>query len=92
MGSNLLTSATVIDKTLTTTERAVAELWSEVLQTDQHPNATDNFFSLGGDSMSMVILEFRINEEFAVELPAGTLLGAPTLRELSVLIDAARDG
>lgn len=71
------------------TERALAALWSEVLQTAEQPVATDNFFAVGGDSMAMVILEFRIKEEFSVELPAGTVLNAPTLRELSALIDAA---
>lgn len=74
------------------TERAVAALWCEVLETTELPDATDNFFALGGDSMAMVLLEFRIKEEFSVELPAGAVLGAPTLRELSALVDAARRG
>lgn len=77
---------------LSVTERCVAELWSEVLQTAELPGATDDFFTLGGDSMAMVILEFRIKEEFSVELSAGAVLSAPTLRELSALVDAARGG
>lgn len=90
MVTNLHNPTTELDKPLNATERAVAELWNEVLQTDQQPSASDNFFSLGGDSMSMVILEFRINEEFSVKLPAGAVLGTPTLGELSALIDLAR--
>lgn len=74
------------------TERALAALWNEVLQTAEQPVATDNFFAIGGDSMAMVILELRIKEEFSVELPAGTVLNAPTLRELSAMIDAACGG
>lgn len=74
------------------TERTVAALWSEVLQTADLPGATDDFFALGGDSMAMVMLEFRIKEEFSVELPAGAVLGAPTLRELSAVVDAACGG
>jgi acyl carrier protein len=74
------------------TERTVAALWTEVLQTSALPDSTANFFELGGDSIAMVMLEFRIKEELSVELPAGTVLGAPTLRELSAVIDAARDG
>jgi acyl carrier protein len=72
------------------TERVVASLWSEVLQTTQLPDPNDNFFSLGGNSMTMVMLEYRIQEEFSIELPTGALLGAPTLRELSELLDAER--
>ncbi len=75
---------------LSTTERLVAELWREVLQTVDLPNATDNFFSLGGDSMAMTMVEFRIKEELSVELSAGAILNAPSLRELSALVDATR--
>jgi acyl carrier protein len=70
----------------------VGELWKEVLQTDQLPAATDNFFTQGGDSMAMVILELRIREEFSVDLPAGAVLTAPSPRELSALIEAAAAG
>jgi acyl carrier protein len=74
------------------TERAVAALWSEVLQTAELPDAADDFFALGGDSMAMIMLEFRIKEQFSVELPVGAVLAAPTLRELSALVAAASDG
>jgi hypothetical protein len=60
-----------------------------VLKVTPPLRATDDFFALGGDSIAMVLLEYRINEELSVDLPAGTVLGAPTLRELSVLIDAS---
>lgn len=73
-----------------TTELIVAALWKEVLQTSEPPAATDDFFALGGNSMTMVMLEYRIHEEFSVELPAGVVLGAPTVQELSSLIDAER--
>ena len=74
------------------TEQSVAALWKEVLQTAELPDATANFFELGGNSMTMVMLEFRIKEEFSAELPIGALLRAPTVRELSILIDATRAG
>lgn len=80
------------DKTITATEeieRSVAALWQEVLQTTEPPRATDDFFALGGDSMAMVTLEFRIKEDLSVDLPPGAILGAPTLRELSTLVAAA---
>jgi acyl carrier protein len=76
---------------LSPTERAVAALWCEALQMTDLPSPPDNFFALGGDSMTMTILEFRIKEELAVELPAGALLNAASLRELSALVDATRD-
>lgn len=68
----------------------LAELWCEVLDITERPLSTDDFFSLGGDSMSMVMLEFRIKEQFSVELPVGVILEAPTLQELANLIDEYR--
>ena len=38
------------------------------------------------------MLEFRIAEEFGVELPTGAVLGASTIRELAMLIDSQRTG
>ena len=64
----------------------LTELWKEVLQMTHTPQLSDNFFSVGGDSMTMVMLEFRIKEELSVELPVGAVLVAPTLGELSALI------
>lgn len=79
------------EQSFSATERSMASLWKEVLQSDAPLNANDDFFALGGDSMSMVVLEFRIQEELSVTLRAGAVLEAPTLRELSALVDTARD-
>lgn len=73
----------------TAAEPGVAALWKEVLQLERLPSASDDFFALGGDSLTMVLLEFRIKEEFSIELPQGAVLGAPTVRELSKLVDHA---
>ena len=79
-------------QSLSATEQTVADLWREVLQTSTQPRPIDNFFDLGGDSMTMVMLEFRLQEEFSVELPVGAVLTAPTIRELSSLVEAATGG
>lgn len=73
---------------LTATERAMADLWKEVLQTSYSITPQDDFFALGGDSMAMVTLEFRIQETLAVCLPAGAVLSAPTLRQLCCVVDS----
>lgn len=73
---------------LTDTEQTIASLWNEVLRNTTFPAPMDNFFALGGDSMAMITLEFRIKEETGVALAPGTLLSAPTLRELSQAVDA----
>lgn len=68
------------------TEAAVARVWSEILEIPS-PDANDDFIELGGDSMTMVLTEFRIAEEFSVELPDGAMFTARTVRELAAMID-----
>jgi acyl carrier protein len=71
---------------VTEAERAMATLWQQVLNTSVLPGPTDNFFSLGGDSIAMIMVELRIKEEFSVDLPEGALLSTSSLRELAQLI------
>ncbi len=70
------------------TERNVAALWNEVLRTTNPPQPTDNFFDVGGDSMAMITLEFRITEQLGVDLTPGTIFSTPTLRELATLVNS----
>jgi len=72
---------------ITQADRILEALWTEVLQLTTPPRAADNFFSLGGDSMAAVILEYRIGEELHVHLSPGTLFGAPTFHELSQVVN-----
>lgn len=67
-------------------EHKVSAIWQEVLALQDLPAPADDFFSLGGDSTAMLMVELRIHEELAVELPTGSLLSAPTVRELARLI------
>ena len=71
-------------------EHQLALLWQQVLNTDLLPRPSDDFFSLGGDSVAMIMAELRIKEEFSVDLPEGSMLGASSLRDLSQLIERCR--
>lgn len=71
-------------------EHELASLWQQVLNTDFLPGPSDDFFSLGGDSVAMILAELRIKEEFAIDLPEGAMLGVSSLRELSQFIDSCR--
>lgn len=67
----------------------LSDLWREVLQTEV-PRLEDNFFLLGGDSMAMTTLEFRIQEELGISLPPGAVLTAPTFGEITSLVQSFR--
>ena len=74
---------------LTSTEREIAALWSEVLQTDVPVTPNENFFSLGGDSLAMTMVLFRVQEVFGVELSTAALLETPELGAFAALVDTA---
>lgn len=80
-------SITETPQQLTETERRIATLWKDALDTPELPCAGDNFFALGGDSTAMVMVELQIKDEFSVDLPAGAMLSTQSLRELSAVVD-----
>lgn len=73
-------------ETFSAREKTIAELWREVLQMSALPRLNDNFFALGGDSMTMTMLEYRVTEEIGVTPPPGSLLIAQSLREFLDLL------
>lgn len=60
-------------------ESVVADLWREVLGHVGPVRPTDNFFALGGDSLTMMLFLFRAQETFGVEVPPAVVLDAPEL-------------
>ncbi len=72
----------------TPVEKALAELWKELLGLDK-VGANDGFFDLGGNSLTAVRMAARVRERFGVELTLRTLLGAPTLAEVAQTVSLA---
>jgi amino acid adenylation domain-containing protein len=62
-------------------ERALAQIWSEVLEVQQ-VGIEDNFFELGGDSLLSFRVLSRICERFGVNLSARAVFDAPTIAQL----------
>ncbi|MFG2638241.1 amino acid adenylation domain-containing protein [Streptomyces sp. NPDC048362] len=71
----------------TPTERAVAEVWAELLGVDRI-GADTHFFELGGHSLLAVRAAARLHERTGVELPLRDLFDAPVLSGLAARIDA----
>jgi acyl carrier protein len=59
-------------------ERELARVWARALG-GPRVGAEDNFFDLGGNSLSAVRIFFEVREQFAVALPLRTLFEAPTV-------------
>jgi len=70
----------------TPTERAIAEIWSEVLKA-RVTGATQDFFELGGHSLLAARVVARMRKALSIELPIRILFEAPTVRELARHVD-----
>src|SRR5947209_3677081 len=68
------------------TEEVLAELWRELLP-GQAVGVHDNFFDLGGHSLSASRLIARVRHLFGIELPLRTLFEEPTMAGLAERIE-----
>ncbi len=69
----------------TATERKLADIWSAVLGLPS-VGIHDNFFDLGGDSLSAMQMMSRVWDEYLVPLPLRCLFEGPTVAELTLAL------
>jgi amino acid adenylation domain-containing protein len=70
------------------TEKALSEIWSDLLKLER-VSVNDNFFDLGGHSLLAGQVMGRIARAFGVSLPIKTIFEAPTVEGLARRIDEA---
>ena len=70
------------------TEIAIAEVWSDVLDRES-VGADDNFFYLGGDSLSAGRVRLRIEQMFGITLAIDQLFRHPTVASLAEAVNQA---
>ncbi|MEQ4724231.1 amino acid adenylation domain-containing protein [Nonomuraea sp. B19D2] len=70
------------------TEQAVAGIWSEVLGLSGL-GPGDDFFALGGHSLSATRVGMRVQEIFGIELPLHRLFTATTIESLAAVVREA---
>jgi acyl carrier protein len=73
----------------TSIEKRLAALWREVLRIPRL-DITADFFRVGGDSLSAMILIGMIDREFGQELSLGDLVHAPTIARLASILEKGR--
>jgi acyl carrier protein len=69
----------------TPVEKLLANIWTEVLSIDQ-VGINDNFFDLGGHSLSATRVIVQVITQFRLELPLQLLFQSPTVAEMAVII------
>jgi acyl transferase domain-containing protein/acyl carrier protein len=70
-------------------EETVAEIWQELLGIDQ-VGSHDNFFNLGGHSLTALQVLSRLRRAFQVELSVRAILETPTVAGLAEVIERTR--
>jgi len=70
---------------LSAVERAIADVWRELLGVEEIAR-DDDFFALGGHSLAAVRLFAKIRKQFAVDLPLATLFQGSTLGALAAIV------
>ncbi len=73
----------------TPTEAALAQVWAEVLGLER-VSVRDDFFGLGGHSLSATRVIVRANQALDVQLSVRMLFLQPTIEKLAMAIDNAR--
>lgn len=63
-------------------EQRIMQIWREVLKIDQL-GVTDNFFDVGGQSLSLVRVHEQLRRSLAPQLPVVDLFQYPTVRSLA---------
>lgn len=72
------------------TQQAVGAIWSEILKCPASIAPDDEFFALGGDSLAVMMVTFRINEQFATDLEPEALMGSSCFGDFCSLVERAR--
>jgi len=67
-------------------EAALADIWREVLELER-AGVEDNFFDLGGHSLTAVQVMSRIRSVFGVDIPLRRVFEAPTIAQLALAVE-----
>ena len=69
-------------------EKQIATIWQKQLAKES-VGPLDDFFGLGGDSISMISMLFAIQDAFGVQLPLEAVFTKSSLREFAAVVDLA---
>jgi acyl-CoA synthetase (AMP-forming)/AMP-acid ligase II/thioesterase domain-containing protein/acyl carrier protein len=71
------------------TERWLAERWTLLIPGTSALSVEDDFFSIGGQSLTAVELFTQIEQELGLDLPVSAIFEAPSIQSLARIIDTA---
>ncbi len=75
-----------IEEAVNNTERRLLRIWQDVLGVGDI-SVCDDFFALGGNSLSATVVAGLVEDAFGVEFPVAGMLRVPTVRHAARLLD-----
>lgn len=78
-------------RAMSATEQVIADIWARELSVDALAVESD-FFALGGDSLKMLTVLFRVTQALGVEVAPETLYVHPTLAAFSGAVEELLGG
>jgi acyl-CoA synthetase (AMP-forming)/AMP-acid ligase II/acyl carrier protein len=66
-------------------EKEIASIWAQVLSLER-VGRHDNFFALGGQSLSAMQIMARVHQALQVEIPLQTMFAVPTIERMAAVI------
>jgi acyl carrier protein len=70
-------------------EKYLLNLWAEILAAETI-SADSDFFQLGGDSIQMMTMLFRVSQDLGVDLSPGAIFETPTPAQLALSLANAQ--
>ncbi|WP_232374701.1 alpha/beta fold hydrolase [Mycolicibacterium mengxianglii] len=67
------------------TEEQLAKIWAQALALEA-VGRTENFYALGGDSLTVQAVLSRVARQFGVQLPPSSVAGAPTVAQFAAVV------
>jgi long-subunit acyl-CoA synthetase (AMP-forming) len=81
-----ITKVTGEKEVLTSTEEKIFDIWSTCLKT-KDISVSDNFFSIGGNSLMAISVSSKVESAFNIELGLRVFFDSPKIKDLAEIID-----
>ncbi len=78
-----------VDGPMSDTEEQLSQIWADGLELERL-GRDDDFFDLGGDSLTAAVVAAEVYDVFGVELELGAFADCPTVGSMAKLVDRMR--